>query len=253
MNLKILVAYHKPFKLVRNKIFVPVHVGRDVAFAKSKDGVISKQDMDWLLKNTIGDNTGDNISKLNRDFCEMTAVYWAWKNYDKLGNPDYIGLCHYRTFLNFGKVYVRGILDENTIVAPKLDNYLRWHPNIIGPDLSGIDIKRYPGLSWANDKFLHDGLIYYKNIFIMPQKIFMQYCEFVFGVLFDIYNSETEHEPRRMGYNAEYLTSYFIMMMQNCGVNVTELKFSSSPRYSIFGQIKNFIKHIKNKSGVAKK
>lgn len=39
-----------------------------------------------------GDNTGDNISKYNSIFCEMTAVYWAWKNL----NADYIGLCHYR-------------------------------------------------------------------------------------------------------------------------------------------------------------
>lgn len=36
MKLKILVAYHKPFKLVKNNIFIPIHVGRDVAFEKSK-------------------------------------------------------------------------------------------------------------------------------------------------------------------------------------------------------------------------
>ena len=34
--------------------------------------------------------------KKNRNINELTALYWAWKNYDKLGNPDYIGLMHYR-------------------------------------------------------------------------------------------------------------------------------------------------------------
>ena len=60
---------------------------------------MSEKDYQWMLDNMIGDDTGDNISELNRNFNELTAIYWAWKNYDKLGNPDYIGLAHYRRFL----------------------------------------------------------------------------------------------------------------------------------------------------------
>ncbi|WP_034445748.1 DUF4422 domain-containing protein [Butyrivibrio sp. AE2032] len=44
-----------------------------------------------------GDDTGDNISKLNRHFSEYSVIYWAWKNQD----CDYYGLCHYRRFLSF--------------------------------------------------------------------------------------------------------------------------------------------------------
>lgn len=46
-----------------------------------------------------GDDTGNNISRLNPMFCEMTAMYWAWKNAPK---TDYIGFFHYRRLLNFG-------------------------------------------------------------------------------------------------------------------------------------------------------
>lgn len=35
----------------------------------------------------IGDNTGDNISLRNSNYCELTGLYWAWKNL----KCDYIG------------------------------------------------------------------------------------------------------------------------------------------------------------------
>jgi len=49
----------------------------------------------------IGDDTGENISSRNEIFCEITSQYWAWKNYEQLGNPDYIGFMHYRRHFLF--------------------------------------------------------------------------------------------------------------------------------------------------------
>ena len=39
----------------------------------------------------VTDNTGDNISKKNKSYCELSTQYWAWKNID----ADYYGFCHY--------------------------------------------------------------------------------------------------------------------------------------------------------------
>lgn len=94
-NCKILVCYHKPASLIRSDIFLPLHCGRAVASLPDKDGLLDATGRAWLEKNCLGDNTGDNISLLNRKYCELTAHYWAWKNYEKLGNPEYIGFMHY--------------------------------------------------------------------------------------------------------------------------------------------------------------
>lgn len=103
MNIKILISYHKPSTLFKSDILTPMHVGRALVSESSKDGIMSEEDYQWLLDNTIGDDTGENISYKNRGYCELTGIYWAWKNYDKLGNPDYIGFMSYRRLLIFNE------------------------------------------------------------------------------------------------------------------------------------------------------
>lgn len=100
-SIKILVCYHKPAPLIKNEIFTPIHVGRSQESTFGKDGAIPDSHYQWLLDNMIGDDTGDNISRKGLKYSELTATYWAWKNYEQLGNPDYIGVMHYRRVLMF--------------------------------------------------------------------------------------------------------------------------------------------------------
>lgn len=104
MNIKILVSYHKPWGLLKDDILTPIHCGRALSLKTCKDGNIKSADYQWLLDNMLGDDTGDNISARNREFCELTSIYWVWKNYDKLGNPDYIGFMSYRRAFVFNEV-----------------------------------------------------------------------------------------------------------------------------------------------------
>lgn len=83
MNTKVLIAVHKPGNFVRQEQYLPIHVG---SHDSTYDLPIQR------------DDEGENISSKNGSYCELTALYWAWKN---LKNVDIIGLCHYRRFFNF--------------------------------------------------------------------------------------------------------------------------------------------------------
>lgn len=100
-TVKIFVGYHKPYQLLKGNVFQPIHLGRAVANQKAKDGTNTANDLQWLKDNMIGDDTGDNISEKNRRYCELTGIYWIWKNYSQIGNPDYIGFMHYRRHFIF--------------------------------------------------------------------------------------------------------------------------------------------------------
>ncbi|WP_278389529.1 DUF4422 domain-containing protein, partial [Acidaminococcus fermentans] len=79
MNITILIAAHKPYWMPSDPVYLPLQVG-----AEGKS----------LIPGYTPDNTGDNISAKNPHYCELTGLYWAWKNL----SCEYIGLCHYRRY-----------------------------------------------------------------------------------------------------------------------------------------------------------
>lgn len=93
---KILVASHKPYWMPDDPLYLPIQVG-----AAGKESIPGFQ----------RDDEGDNISEKNPSYCELTALYWAWKNLD----ADYIGLAHYRR--HFAGSGGRGILSGNETCA----------------------------------------------------------------------------------------------------------------------------------------
>ena len=84
-KIKIYVSHRVDYNasIIDNNIYIPVRCG-----AVYDHNPSSKM---------LGDNTGDNISEKRMSFCELTVLYWAWKNQ----KADYYGLCHYRRYLSF--------------------------------------------------------------------------------------------------------------------------------------------------------
>ena len=90
MDIKIIVAAHKKYWMPDDDMYLPLHVGAE--------GKTDENGQPLDLGYTK-DNTGDNISSKNANYCELTGMYWAWKNLD----ADYIGLAHYRRHFSNGK------------------------------------------------------------------------------------------------------------------------------------------------------
>ena len=75
-------------------------------------------------KSYLRDNSGDNISKKNSSFCELTGMYWLWKN----SNASIIGIEHYRRYF-LKKLFPRKFLSEKDV-----SNYLKYYDIILPKD-----------------------------------------------------------------------------------------------------------------------
>lgn len=212
LSIKVLVCYHKPARLLKDGIFVPIYVGKACA------GDLSPEDRQWLCRNMIGDDTGDNISHLNQHFCELTAIYWAWKNYDKLGNPDYIGLCHYRRIfdaqdirdaLNYDITASVDKVHDGKNISEQFSNVHRT--NDLNEAINLLSAKYVK----TAQTYLQQKNGYFYNMFIMKKELFFEYCDYLFGILMKIhkktnYDKYSFYNQRMPGFVAERLTGIFI-------------------------------------------
>lgn len=256
MNSKIFVSFHKDFPFISDNLLVPIHVGKS----------LSKNKL-----NMIGDNTGDNISKKNKEFCELTAQYWVWKNF----KTDNVGFCHYRryfypkrrldtlflkyiprfflyiiscltpqsigreislssevkirNFESFEKDYLKfnedfkRIIDTEDIIVPKKiflsrrnvrENYYYGHIKEDLGFLEDIIKEKVPEYFPAYRKVMNKKSFYFGNMFVMKRKIFEEYSDWLFEILFDlekiIPKTDNLYQRRVFGFLSERLLNVFL-------------------------------------------
>ena len=231
-KVKILIAYHKKDFLLKDEILMPIHAGRAIAEQKGSP------DLEWLQEHMEGDNTGDNISMKNMFFNEMTVAYWAWKNYEKIGNPDYIGFMHYRRHFYLANDTAKSVVEWDDMT----DTYLQdigYSTQVIDDVLSDCDFvctmpqyrvslyehyKRnhriedldraieimdleFPHMALSARNYLNGTKAYFCNMFIMPKEMFFEYCHFIFSVLFKY---EKKHGVNKRTFLSEWLTGIYI-------------------------------------------
>ena len=190
----------------------------------------------------LQDDTGENISRQNRSYCELTAQYWAWKNI----KADYVGFFHYRRYLNpnyntkriysvdkkpdLGNLKQLGydgfpqIIERYDMILPKGENmYIpvrehyanaRWHHRRDMDLIEKIVRERHPQMEQAMEQYLSGTICYFGNIYIMCWNTFCEYCNWLFPILeeFDqiaVVSHYSGQELRVDGYLAERLLGIF--------------------------------------------
>ena len=185
MDVKVAVAAHKPYWMPSDPMYLPVQVG-----AAGKPTIAGYE----------RDDSGDSISSDNSRYCELTGLYWAWKN---LG-ADYIGLSHYRRqFAGSGERGTVGDHYAQTFDGSQLD--------ILRDVLS----ERCPEYLPAFDAHMRERSAHICNMIIARRDVVDDYLSWLFPVLREAerridFSGMTPFEARCMGRLSERLQDVWI-------------------------------------------
>lgn len=203
-DIKIIIAAHKPYKMPNDNVYLPVFVGSS-----------GKEDIGFTR-----DDSGENISNKNKFYCELTGLYWAWKNLDN----QYIGLAHYRRHFAIKNIKknkflgllsgekASGILEKTDIIVPKKRNYyiesLYSHYahtlHIETLSVAGEIIKeKYPEYYFEFKKLKTRKSAHMFNMFVMKKELLDEYATWLFDILFEL---ERKIDPQKYdSFHARYL------------------------------------------------
>ncbi|MGM9904989.1 DUF4422 domain-containing protein [Lactobacillus sp.] len=210
-NLTMYMVTHKPVD------FIPE--GRTPIFVGNGDNI-----HDYLR-----DNTGDNISEKNPYYCELTAMYWIWKNDS---SSKYISIEHYRRFFMdpnalvpkvCPKEKIEGYLEKGKIVLPSIT---KWHMSVgdiyrerhVGKDLdnvANIIAKEQPEYVADFNQVMNGRDQHGLNMMVLPKAIFDEYCEWLFNILFKLeketdLSDRSKYQQRMYGFMSERLEDVWL-------------------------------------------
>lgn len=216
MRIKIIVAAHKPYWMPTDPVYLPVQVG-----AAGKESIGYQRD-----------DEGENISGKNPSYCELTGLYWAWKNLD----ADYIGLAHYRRQFSNGKRWgdkkarvidgkrLERLLASCDILLPTPRNYwieTNYSQYVHAHHAADLDTtrqilqERYPAYINAWDASMKKTSGHRFNMFVMKKELFDQYCTWLFDVLFELekrldISAYSDYDSRVFGFVSERLLDVWL-------------------------------------------
>ncbi|WP_051671495.1 DUF4422 domain-containing protein [Oribacterium sp. P6A1] len=169
----------------------------------------------------IRDDAGINISEKNRMYCEMSAVYWIWKNTDH----DWIGIEHYRRHFLVKPEMLR---DDIDVFLPlpymcyphEMKHVLRFTTEKVMYALLETLKVLYPDKYEEYRKILYGQYQYCYNIICARRYVFDNYCRWLFGITEYMEKNFAEEvtdlmTTRTLGYVSEVLTSVYYMSHQH--------------------------------------
>ena len=224
--IKLMVAAHKKFRMPEDPIYLPVHVGAEGKTDESG----APLDLGFCK-----DNSGDHISGRNAQYCELTALYWGWKNLD----ADYIGLVHYRRYFKgckneavtgdpFSEILTGEELEKlltraDVIVPSKRRYYIETLQSHYAHTHFAVEIEETRNIistlcpQYLNDydRTMKQTWGYMFNMMIMPSDRLNEYCSWLFPILFELsdrldHRELSSFEARYVGRVSELLFNVWL-------------------------------------------
>lgn len=215
MSVKIFAMTHKPFEVPADAMYIPLHVGH----------IDAREEFGYM-----GDDTGDNISKYNCYYAELSGVYWVWKNYT---DADCVGICHYRRFLTseegyaFTEVEYERILSTYDLVTTKQlelpgsyrEGFAAHHKVDTLDETGRIIAELYPEYYDTFVRLVHQNKTYFGNMMVAKKALFDAYCEWLFTILFELQKRidlafEDDYHRRVFGFISEFLLYVWVTANQ---------------------------------------
>lgn len=255
MDIKIIVAAHKSCEVPKDSVYLPLFVG-----AKGKQNIIGTRG--GANETFARDDSGENISEKNPTFCELTGIYWAWKNLD----AEVIGLVHYRRLFGRGNynnpmdlamtgAEYNSQLEKAAILIPKKrqyyieslwSHYSNTHSEEHLKLTKAILKEQHPEQIEIFEKVLDrtSGAMF--NMFVMGKALLNEYCEWLFPILFELEKQVDTDElssfnARLFGRISELLFNVWLEMKQNEGVKIAEIPWYSTTKVPWGKKIASFL------------
>ena len=212
----IYIATHKKFNVPNLNGYCALQVGAE---GKEKYGYLR-------------DNIGNHISGKNANYCELTGLYWIWKNTD----DSYKGLVHYRIYFGRNNLsnkisdicsyeYLLNCLKSVDIVLPYVEYFkqnakeeilLHCCTEEIFDKLRQIIETKYPDYIETYDRYFNENKASLFNMLFCKREIFDAYCEWLFSILFvlekqvDLAKLNT-YQQRLYGFLSERLLNVWVI------------------------------------------
>lgn len=191
---------------------------------------------DIQISNCLKDNTNDNISEKNERYCELTGLFWIWRNIQS----DYVGICHYRRYFYneektdiVSKEYIEELLNDYDIILPEpmifkstnkkcipenLNVLTQYQQNHFILDLLlafNIVKEKYPDYIQAFKTAMAKKECYGFNMLIAKKTIYDDYCNWLFTILFEVEKRrkiiwEDNYQKRVFGFLSERLLNVWL-------------------------------------------
>ena len=240
----IYIATHKKFNVPNLNGYCALQVGAE---GKEKYGYLR-------------DNIGNHISGKNANYCELTGLYWIWKNTD----DSYKGLVHYRRYFGRNNLsnkisdicsyeYLLNCLKSVDIVLPYVEYFkqnakeeilLHCCTEEIFDKLRQIIETKYPDYIETYDRYFNENKASLFNMLFCKREIFDAYCEWLFDILFELTKrfEGTEYNSFHARYPGRISEVLLDVWMNENGYTYKEVPFVYMEKINMFKKGMGFLK-----------